>query len=297
MEIVDGAAKAEIPGIPGIGLGKVLIGYASPGTVDSLFHESIVQTLTHDALTSRRIIEGGGHISVLSGPRISSARNDICRHFLSHPNRPEWLWMLDADMTFPAGTLDALIDNADSETRPIVGGLCFGGGRSGVVFPTLYRIVDPKLAESGAISIIEKYPENALCKVSGTGAACLLIHRSALITIEARFGKVEKADGRVFTNPHPWFIESVFNGREFGEDLTFSLRAGQCGIPIYVHTGIHVGHVKPAILDEDAFARYKAKERLMGEQGVRDLYKAQIGLAVDRKKSANHRPPRKKRRR
>jgi hypothetical protein len=33
-----------------------------------------------------------------------------------------------------------------------------------------------------------------------------------------------------------------------GEDLTFCMRAAAAGLPIHVHTGIQVGHVKTTVL-------------------------------------------------
>ena len=213
---------------------SVLVAYCHPGTVSGPFHESLLNTVTsHPELIV-------GHIGITSGPRIASARNKMVEAFLTHDREPEWLWMLDTDMVFPADTLPRLLDVADT-LHPIVGGLCFGG-RTDDIFPTLYRLVDPAENEGRPIETIYNFPDDALVKVDATGAACLLIHRRVLENIY-----------RSFPGPHHWFSESVYNGMEFGEDWTFCLRAQQMGHPIHVHTGIPIGHVKPRIIGINDF--------------------------------------------
>jgi hypothetical protein len=47
-----------------------------------------------------------------------------------------------------------------------------------------------------------------------------------------------------------WFREIVVDGRDFGEDMSFCLRANVAGFPIHVNTGVRVGHIKSAMLGE-----------------------------------------------
>lgn len=207
---------------------RALIAYAHPGQVTGEFHESLIAAIMGDR--QQRIV---GHLAITSGPRIASARNEMCRRFLAHPDSPNWLWMLDADMEFPVDALERLLKYADKYTRPIMGGLCFGG-RRGDVFPTIYRLVnDPEKP----VETIKDFPLDATVKVDATGTACLLIHRSVLTKMLAQFPE-----------PAPWFSESVYNGVEFGEDVTFCLRAAQLNIPVHVHTGVTIGHVKPRVI-------------------------------------------------
>jgi GT2 family glycosyltransferase len=173
------------------------------------------------------------HIGITSGPRIASARNKMVEYFLDHPAKPQWLWMLDSDMEFPADTLDRMLKYADQYRFPILGGLCFGGRRN-VVFPTLYRMV---ANGDSPLETINDFPLDTLVKVDATGTACLLIHRRVLEKMKAQFPA-----------PQHWFSESTYKGIEFGEDVTFCLRAAQLDIPIHVHTGITVGHVKPRVI-------------------------------------------------
>jgi hypothetical protein len=241
-----------------------MVAYCHPGEIEGLFVDSLTQTLLRDANTTKRITRDGGVMALCSGPRIGSARNAMARAFLADPKKPDWLWMVDSDMTWQEDTLDRLIDVAVTNHLLILGGLCFGGGRSGACFPTLFRLRPPD--ESGAVvETIEDYPPDALVKVDATGAACLLIHRSALVKIASVFGSMDTPQGRI-PSPAPWFMETFYAGREFGEDWTFCMRAAQVDIPVYVHTGIKIGHVKPTLLDETAWSAYLTKRDQLGSR-------------------------------
>lgn len=221
------------------------VGYAHPGTVDAGFCDSLV-ALARETPPAQVI-------AVNSGPRIAHARNAIVKAFLS--GDADWLLMVDADMVWRHEVVGKLMESAHPSSRPIVGALCFGGGRTGTIFPTIYRLGEgPE-----PFAPVEDWPENALCQVDATGAAFLLMHRRALERIGQRFG-----------DPYPWFVEgAVYRGRPFSEDWAFCLRAKDLGIPVHVHTGCEVGHVKQTVLDATAYRRYRAlRDELGGAQAV-----------------------------
>jgi GT2 family glycosyltransferase len=240
------------------GLGKVCISYLHPGQLAGLFVESLLELYEddHRRRGNRRILSANPcRIAIESGPRVAAARNQVVRTFLE--SDVEWLWMLDADMCFRPAVLDQLLEAADPTERPIVGGLYFHGGRTDV-WPSLYLIRDPATHDGEPLHILREYPDNALVKVDGTGGGCLLMHREALVAIGERFGE-----------PSPWFMETVHAGREFGEDITFCLRANALGIPVYVHTGVEVGHVKPFVMNAESYRRRTAgreEATLVGER-------------------------------
>jgi hypothetical protein len=106
-----------------------------------------------------------------------------------------------------------------------------------------------------------------MCEVHATGAAFLLIHRSVL----TKMGEIYRE------SPYPWFLEgSVYKGTKFGEDWAFCMRAIEAGFKIHVHTGVKIGHVKPQVLDEDAWLAFKAQKNAVGEAGVAQAFKAKI---------------------
>lgn len=231
--------------------GKVVVGFIHPAAaIAPQFSRSLRQVFVRDAYSARNIV---GEIDHESSANVSSARNDIVRFFLDHPARPDWLWMVDSDMTFADDILERLLQTADRKERPIVGGLCFGVrprrvdgveyfnaclGTELELFPTIYT-----LDAEGAMLHWAGYPLDSVVQVSSTGAACLLVHRQVLA--DSRW----QADG----HPFPWFRESVLHGKPCSEDHFFCIKAGSLGFPIFLDTAAKTGHVKSFIADEDRY--------------------------------------------
>jgi GT2 family glycosyltransferase len=210
--------------------GKVAVGYVHSTDVSIYFHTSLLNTFVADMNGARRIMDGGARIPKYSSANISNARNAIVRTFLTSTDA-EWLWMVDTDMAWEPDALDILLAHASRERAPIVGGLCFGV-EDGQLFPTLYAW--EKRGEGLGIARYSEFPDDAMFQVGATGAAFLLIHRSVLEAVESKG----------FNKTFPWFQETEMNGLACGEDITFCARAGMCGFPVYVHTGVEVGHHK-----------------------------------------------------
>jgi GT2 family glycosyltransferase len=174
-----------------------------------------------------------GVVALESGPNISTARNRLARNFLGDAHAP-WLFMCDTDMWFGSSTVDRLIAAAHPVERPVVGGLCWqleGGKR----YPTMYELGQ---GAGGELRFTRPttWPDDATVRVSGTGAAALLIHRDALTAVEKTAGDPAA----------PWFRESAVGAAMslMGEDLTFCLRCAAAGVPVHVATGVKVGHMK-----------------------------------------------------
>ena len=209
------------------------VGYVHGGTVRAEFLASLLAVARKS---------GGARVDVFlaapSGPNISEARNLVVRRFLEECRAP-WLLMADTDMVFTPADVDKLAAAADPVTRPLLGALCFSqDGQTGERHPTMYELVqDPDSGQAG-FARYKIWPENICVPVAATGAAFLLMHRDAL-------ERVEKAAG---DRAAPWFRESVIGAALVGEDMTFCLRCGAAGIPVHVHTGVRVGHMKATML-------------------------------------------------
>lgn len=209
-----------------------VIGYVHGGSVRAEFAASLLAVAMEGETRIDSVIAVG------SGPNISTARNMVTRSFLEERDTP-WLFMCDTDMWFGRDTVDRLITAGDPVDRPVVGGLCFsqntdnGGGEP---YSTMYELAE----RDGELCFVryKQWPEDAVVRVSATGAACLLIHRTALEAVAKR-----AADPAA-----PWFRESVAGSALIGEDLTFCLRCAAAGIPVHVHTGVRAGHMKTAML-------------------------------------------------
>jgi len=222
----------------------VVVGWVHPLDVGAGFCDSMLALHVHDLLGPGRL---AGRIGRYSSANISNARNGVVRQFLEK-STADWLLMIDTDMSFPPDAVDRLLVNASRSRAPIVGGLCFGV-EDGELFPTLYDVRED--ADGVHMVRYHEYPADSMFQVAATGAAFLLMHRDAL----QRIGQAQADAGNT---AYPWFQETALNGAPMGEDVTFCLRAGMLGIPVWVDTGLPIGHMKSYELTE---AKYLAQRR------------------------------------
>jgi hypothetical protein len=242
---------------------SVVIGWVFPSEVAGWFCFSLADLIRVDGMSNGYLQEpNGGMAAVSSGPRVAEARNTVIDEFAKDYPNADWLLFLDADMTFPPTLLNDLMAVATPEETPILGGLCFTGGRFHDPHPTIYREVAKEGDEDGQVSIVrvDDYPRDALVKVGATGAACLLIHRSVLAYMKERYGKLPSG----LPNPYPWFAEGLSgpHGEAWGEDMAFCMRAKALGIPIHVLTSVKLGHQKHHIIDETYFDNWRRSKEL-----------------------------------
>lgn len=234
---------------------NVVLGYCRPDYVDGFTFDSIAALLLHDGKNRGHIVDTVG---VESGPRIASSRNQVVRRFLGMESRPEYLYWTDCDMVPPVDIIDRLMDDADPIEKPIVGALCFAGGRTKIV-PTIYVIGHNDAGKLESETVLQ-YPANQLIEIGGTGSACLLIHRSVFERILAN----AEPD-----HPLPWYQDVIVDGKDWGEDLIFCLRARAAGARCWLNTGVKVGHRKKWTIDEAAFVRYAAQlDAVAGDSAI-----------------------------
>lgn len=230
---------------------EVMVAYCHPMTVLGTFMNCLVTALLWDR-------EHECHVeSVLSanaGPRISSARNDLVRTFLKHPERPDWLLMIDADMTFDPDIVDRFMEVGDPQDRPIVGGLAYSVGYSGELKPTFFVWRRNELGVEVAAKPTT-WPDDQLLSVDGTGAACLFVHRSVYEKMQEAFGD----------RAHPWFAEVEREGSEYGEDITFCIRARKLGFPLFIAPWLQFGHTKTRVYDHSDYLAWREGVAVLGE--------------------------------
>jgi hypothetical protein len=236
--------------------GGVVVAYLHGSEVAARFSRSLIDLMIWDGKHDGHIVNRGGKLDETSGGNIIAPRNKVVREFLAIEDlpgvsAPQWLWLIDADMEFPADTLDRLLAVADPETAPIVGGLCFAlvKGDAREVQPTLY------VASPDGQELVKwfDYPPDQMVQVMATGAACLLVHRSVLAAMAEKF-----------TPPFPFFDNTPTGtgwGDSLSEDITFCRRAAACGFPIHVDTSIKIGHVKTVVVDEAMYLANRPQPR------------------------------------
>ena len=251
----------------------VVVATLSAGLLCHEFSSSWSTMLAYDAASTGYTLVPGGKIEMCAGPRIAETRSQIVDAFFADPQfeGAQWLLMIDSDMVFDMHLLERMMAVADPVHRPVLGALCFAGGRSMSPYPTIYEEVLSPEADGKptfvGIRPVKDYPRDALVRVGATGGACLLVHRNVLAAMTAPWpqGFGTHQDGS--KNPYPWFVEGLMtpDGEPIGEDIAFCRRLALLQVPIHVHTGIKAGHVKTYVLDEKVFDFHQA---LTAEQTV-----------------------------
>lgn len=229
----------------------VVVAYIHPGEVSAYFIESMQTTQLADVAARdlgerpRRIVN---IMQEWSSANVSAARNKVTERFLDTRTADgatvgDWLLWVDSDMQWEPSALDLLMESADPTERPIVGGLCFGMA-SGELVPTIYQWARTDAGELVTYRVAN-YERNALIRCAATGAAFILIHRRVLEAMRAA----------KFNEAFPFFQEVQMGARPVGEDITFCIRAGQLGFPVFVDTRAKIGHHKSQLLTEDAYLK------------------------------------------
>lgn len=205
---------------------KTVVAWLDDGTCMGRFAESIARLLIVGTMNGYIT----GVVRYESGPLLDKARNQIVADFLQRDE--DWLLMLDSDMVFPHTLLEDMHRWTNKVHVPVLGALCWALLDSGPA-PTIFKVEDDKHF------VRQKPPlQKGLVRVGATGAACLLTHRSVFEIV----GKNLRPEER-------WFDRLYIDGVPTGEDVSFCARVYNQNIPMYVHTGIEVGHLKTIALD------------------------------------------------
>lgn len=217
----------------------VTLAYVHPHEVAYSWHMSMMEAFGHDLSHRQRLVRGGTIAVKYGTGGIIQARNSAVEKFLT--SDVPWLFWIDTDMGFAPDTVDRLVDQADPDERPIVGALAFSqreveqdgyGGYQVQAMPTLY---DWHTNPDGLAGFAARhhYQRDTLQPVSGTGSACIVIHRSV-------FEKIADKNGPCWYDP----LRNPTDGRWLGEDLSFCVRAIEAGLTIWVDTAVKTTHFK-----------------------------------------------------
>lgn len=236
--------------------GTVVMGFLDGGSWSACFGLSYRDLCLYDVTHSERVIRPNGReLRAVTGTGgIPQSRNKVAHQFLTETDG-EWLLFVDTDMGFSADTADRLVESASPEERPVVGGLCFAGIRTErtkyyaeryMIQPTIYQWVT--LPDEVGFAPMHDYARNSMVEASATGAACLLIHFTALERVRAQYGET-------WFDPitHPTGNKGG-KPRTFSEDMSFCIRLAGVDIPVYVNTAVKTTHEKGQVyLDEETY--------------------------------------------
>lgn len=217
--------------------GKILLGIPRERVYIPLFvdnRDKILQTL-HDADRAAGYYQAEGH-------RVDRNRDDISEYFMNHPDKPEWLHMIDTDMEHPGDSGLRLT----KWNKPIVGALYFHRGKTHD--PFVFRRAPNQIDRFGRTAkvwqplkdevysfleacslpirdgsiVIDNPPIEPLLECDAVATGCMVIHRSVFEAL-----------------PQPWW-----EYRDFGnsEDLIFCEEAKDIGVDIYCDLSTICGH-------------------------------------------------------
>lgn len=183
---------------------------------------------------------------------VDEARNTIADRFLAHPDKLQWLWMLDSDAAFAALTLERLASRLQPGHIDMVSALCFC--RYQPIVPSIFRGVTKRTlkwsrrwpfvytrewlriqveetlawleAHPEAVvrepTVLDPAPTDAMVPADSTGAHCVLFPRSVFEVVS-----------------RPWFVRE---GRKKGEDFFFFQKARHAGFHLWVDRSVIVWH-------------------------------------------------------
>lgn len=219
---------------------SVQVTYVHPNMVSHSFMLSYLRMFTYDLGHNRRLVPSA--LGVRCGAmQLVEARNRAMSYFIDN-TEADWLFIVDTDMGFDKDIVDKLIETAEGFDQPVVvGALCFGieevnedgcGGWRIRPFPTIF---DWRENAEGSVGYISRqnYEKDVVTKVDATGAAALLVPRSAAEKVRANYG------------PN-WFdqVQVEPYDRVLSEDFSFCHRLANVGVPVYVNTGVKTTHHK-----------------------------------------------------
>ena len=145
------------------------------------------------------------------------------------------LW-IDSDMVFPDTLLIDMLE--DMKGRDMVTGVCHM--RRPPYKPCIWKKLKRGLTpEENQIEGYDDYQRDGIFEVDGCGFACVMV----------RTGVIEKVINR--------YHEAFAPLPGFGEDISFCIRARNCGFDIHCDPRLQIGHIGEIIVTDETFQAYR----------------------------------------
>lgn len=213
---------------------KIAIGIPTDNNMKSEFVSSYVKMLFE------AFRHFGGDVTFeqffQQGVRTDKNRNLIVDRFLK--NGFDGLLFLDSDMVYPSDMLIKYIESG----KELIGGIYYK--RTAPHYPVVYKFSNNLETPFDVIDPLY-YGRNQIVAVDGLGTGGMFIKRSV-------FEKIKSA-GR-----DPWFKYGdnyhlpYKTADQTTHDLVFCRKARECGVEIFLHTGVRMGHISEHVVtDED----------------------------------------------
>jgi GT2 family glycosyltransferase len=177
-------------------------------------------------------------ISMNISSLIYDARNQLAAQALKA--EADYILWLDSDMIVPPDVIPRMLKHMEAG-KDFVSGIYFR--RRAPFAPVLYSRIDRE-----GHADFNDYPEDTVFEIAGAGFGCCMTRVSMLEDIALNF--------------KDWF--TPFNN--YGEDLSFCLRALECGYKLYCDSTIKCGHVGTVVVDESVY-KVNFREALLKNAG------------------------------
>lgn len=223
---------------------QIMVCWCDNGTVDGKFMEGVVYTLLTAGLpiTSAQRVQGN---------QIGRQRQTAFDTWHKKTNF-DWLLWVDSDIVLTNEALQMVWKAADKDKRPVISGTYFISKQmeSSIMqpYPAVFMAHDDN---KYLMSYVHPLPFNQLMKVDYAGFGFLLMHRSVADKMREFHGDIS------------FFIESMDEANNskdtfIGEDIQFFMKMREAGIPLHVHTGATVKHMKRFSFDSEFYKLYWA---------------------------------------
>lgn len=221
---------------------QIMVCWCDNGTVDGKFMEGVVYTLLTAGLpiTSAQRVQGN---------QIGRQRQTAFDVWHTKTNF-DWLLWVDSDIVLTNEALKLVWQSAHPVERPVVSGTYFISKQmeSSIMqpFPAVFMAHED---DKYLMSYVHPLPFNQLLKVDYAGFGFLLMHRSVADKMRKHHG-----DGSFFIES----MDEANNDKDtfIGEDIQFFMKMKEAGIPLHVHTGATVKHMKRFSFDEEFYKLY-----------------------------------------
>ena len=225
----------------------VAIGWCDNGLTDGKFTEGLMTA----------VIAGPGngmpiHTSIrVQGNQIGRQRQVLFDHWADKV-KTDWLLWVDSDIVLTLDVMAKLWKTADKISKPVVSGVYFiskeNEGALMRPFPAAFNNVS-----EFEIQYVHPLPENQVIPVDCAGFGLTLMHKSVVPAMRAKFPNESFFTERAASADDDHFV---------GEDIIFFRKMKEANIPLYLHTGALVKHMKRFSLDFDYYALYWAHQQL-----------------------------------
>ena len=178
---------------------------------------------------------GDCSLMMKSGSLVYTARDDIATRTVTSDF--DFIFWLDSDMVIKPDTLVRMMDTLQKNDYDILSGLYFR--RVPPYSPVLFK----KLEMDGASCIHEDFKTipDEIFEVAGCGFGCVLMRTDVFLDVQAKHGAMFAPIG------------------SNGEDVSFCMRARECGFKIYCDPSVLCGHVGYSVVDDQFFKVFSQK--------------------------------------